>query len=751
MGTRKLAVAAAGFSAAIFAANYVFPQSLLIYAAVISAFLGALLILAKRKWLRPGVIALLSFSLGIVCYQFNYDRTVGRTLDFERESYEIYAELIDYPKVYEDYCRLEVRLLGDELPRLRALVYDNDMSCAELLPGQRISFTGTVRKADRVYGESYDYYYSRGIYLKISAQESIELLNEKGGSHPMIRLSRSLTEHIAELFPKDTAAFMQALLLGDKTLLYEDESLHLAMTRAGFMHIVAVSGLHVAFLVGLLRLLMGAGRRSSLLCLLLIWFFVLFTGASPSAVRAGFMQSFLLLAPLLRRENDPPTSLSLALALILLENPFAAASVSLQLSFAAVAGIFCFSGKICRFISERIAWMAESRWGRYIAANAATSLSVMVFTAPITAAHFGYIPLLAVLSNIAGLWAVSLCFGLGWISCVLALLPAAGTVAAWLCSWLARYIFLLSRLVSALPLAVLYLENTLLLPWMLGCYALFIVCAHFKKHFWLRLALPVSLSLLSLVLIVCYVNHDYGKGRDTLAVIDMGQGLCTAALGEECTVVVDCGGEYSLDDAGELAGQYLISRGRDKLDALVLTELSQGHAGGAAMLMEMVDVERLLLPRTRAGDPLLEEVLSAAEEKGTEIEYIEADTVIDLGGVELELIAGQMGNRGSRLSVVLDLKGYRALVTGETGEGERRLAALCRQRDIQLLVAGSHGCYDSCSRSFLRALGAETAVLSVGFNYQDCPADETLERLELCGYNVYRTDLDGTVEIRIAE
>lgn len=751
MGTRKLAVAAGAFSAAIFAANYILPLRFLIYAAVLSAVLGALLILPRRKWLRPGAIALMSFALGILAYQLNYDRTVGRTLKYNGETYPVYAELTDYPTVYEDYCRLEVKLLGDELPGLKAIVYDNEMSCTQLLPGQRVSFTGTIRRADTVYGESYDNYYSKGIYLKISAQSGIEVLEERGGNYYILVISRSLSGHINKIFPEDTSAFMQALLLGDKSLLYEDEGLHLAMTRAGFMHIVAVSGLHVAFLVGLLRLILGSGIRSALLCLALIWLFVFITGASPSAVRAGFMQSFLLLAPLLRRENDPPTSLSLALALILLQNPFAAASISLQLSFAAVAGIFCFSGRIYRFLISAVPKLAEGRLGRYAAANTATSLGVMVFTTPLTAVHFGYIPVLAILSNIAGLWAVSLCFGLGWAACALSLLPWAGYIAAWLCSWFARYIFLVSRLVSALPVAVLYLENTMLVSWMLGCYALFIVFAHFRKRIWLRIGLPGAVSLLSLIAILCYVNFDYNKGRDTLAVIDLGQGLCTAALGENCTVVVDCGGEYSLEDAGELAGKYLISRGRHQVDLLVITELTEGHANGAAMLMEMVEVERLMLPRTRAGNALLEELLAAALEKGIEVEYINADTVMDLGAVELELIAGYTGNRGNRLSVLLDLGGYRALVTGETGEGERRLESVCRQKDIQLLVAGSHGCDDSCSRSFLRSLGAEDAVLSVGFNYQDCPAEETLERLELCGYNVYRTDLDGTVEIRISE
>ena len=63
----------------------------------------------------------------------------------------------------------------------------------------------------------------------------------------------------------------------------------------------------------------------------------------------------------------------------------------------------------------------------------------MVFTTPLTALHFGYIPALAVLSNIAGLWAVSLCFGLGWTACALSLLPWLGYAAAWLCSWPVSY------------------------------------------------------------------------------------------------------------------------------------------------------------------------------------------------------------------------------------------------------------------------------------------------------------------------
>ena len=73
------------------------------------------------------------------------------------------------------------------------------------------------------------------------------------------------------------------------------------------------TGMHIAFLVGMIQLLFGQRPVSSVAGILLVWFFVFMTGASASAVRAGIMQTILLTAPLVRRENDGPTSLAAAL------------------------------------------------------------------------------------------------------------------------------------------------------------------------------------------------------------------------------------------------------------------------------------------------------------------------------------------------------------------------------------------------------------------------------------------------------
>ena len=753
-GMRILARTAIAFSAAIFAANYLLPQFWLLYAAVLSALMAAGLMLPGRKWLRGLSLCLVFFSLGLIYFQCHYTRTVARAESCDGGTYTIYGEVTAYPAVYDSYCRLGLRLLGEELPKAKAIVYDNDFTGTQLVPGDRVRFTGRVRTADKLYGEDYDGYYSRGIYCKITAIEPVTLCRQGGAlSYLPVKLNRLLAERIGGLFPADCAAFMRALLLGDKSLLYEDEALALAMSRAGLMHTVAVSGMHVVFLVGLMQFLFGGGRRSALTGMGLVWAFVLVTGASPSAVRAGVMQSLLLMAPVLRRENDPPTSLSLALALILLHNPYSAASVSLQLSFAAMAGILCFSGRIYGWFAAR--WEAVERRFllRYLIGNFSTTLSVLVFTAPLTALYFGYVPLLSVVGNIAALWAVSLCFMGGWIACLASLLPLLGQGLAWLCAWLARYILLAARVIASLPGAVVYTETRGLWPWLAASYGLFILCGLFGKKNWLRFGVPGLAAVLSLCLLLRCTAWDYAKGRETIAVLDVGQGLCVAAMAGDSTVLIDCGGINSPDNAGELAGRYLLSRGRKSIDALMLTHLHQDHSNGVAMLMEMLELRQLIVPKPAEGEALPDHILESARRHGVEIKYISADSILRVGEkITASLYAPAENSRDNEscMAVHLELGDYQALITGDSPMTEElRLTQEQELAGTELLVAGHHGSADASSPQLLAELGGDTAVISVGFNSYGHPAEETLERLALYGYNVYRTDKDGTVEIRI--
>lgn len=102
------------------------------------------------------------------------------------------------------------------------------------------------------------------------------------------------------------------------------------------------------------------------------------------------------------------------------------------------------------------------------------------------------------------------------------------------------------------------------------------------------------------------------------------------------------------------------------------------------------------------------------------------------------------------LMMKLSIGDYDLLITADAPmRAERELAKSMELSGTEALIVGHHGSKYSSSEELLRAAGAELAIISVGYNNYGHPAEVTLERLHENGYNVYRTDTDGTLEIRI--
>lgn len=754
---RRLATVCISFSAAVFAALYLLPFSWTLWLGLVFGVCALLLFLTKRRWLRPFALAALGLAVGFGCFYVHELRTTLPARALDGETREVRATVLDYPRVYDRYCSLTVRLEGEDLPRLKALVYDSSMALAQVEPGDLVRFTAKLSAAERKYGEDYDVYLAKDLYLKLNTGSGAVI--EKGGKTLRqfpARLHHALIERIGSLFPADTAAFMKSLLLGDKSELYADEESYLALSRAGNMHALAVSGLHIAYLVGLMTLLFGKRSFSSLCCIALVWLFVLVTGGSPSAVRAAVMQTVLLMAPVLRRENDPPTSLSFALSLILFANPRAGASVSLQLSFAAMAGLLCFGERLRDWL---LSLLPEGLARRSLAgptAAFASSLAVIPFTAPLMALHFGYVSLLAPISGALCYAAISACFLGGYLACLLSILFAPlGGLLAWAAAWLARYIVFVSRLVSCVPCAAVYSAFRYFVPWLIGAYVLFLLFRFLPLRRGEKLLLPAALTLLSLLLLLNVERLRFERADGSVSVLDVGQGLCVCAMAGDGTAVVDCGSLMTLDNAGDLAGRFLLMRGRREIDALILTHLDSDHISGVSTLMEMLPVRLLILPEGEAPDnEKLEEILQKAKAKQIPVHHLTEDAALRLGALSLSLTAplGGRDNNDRGLFAAVHIGGYDTLVSGDASAAqERRFLLRGLPVDSEMLVVGHHGSKYSSDPDYLRLCGADTAIVSAGFNSYGHPTQEALERLRAAGYTVYRTDQDGTITIFIED
>lgn len=753
---RKLAISCGAFSLGVFLAQYLLPASWLFPLALALALPGIALVLLRRRWLLPVILSLCALAAGFYLYGMHRMLTLERAHELDGLELVCTGRVLTAPTSRDNWTRVEIRLQLDERTKLSALLYDSDGSLKRVRPGDLVSGRLSLRAADTRYGKRYDYDPSRGIYLTANAKGRLTVTE---GRHASLRglaseLNARLCERIRTVFPEDTSAFFQALMLGEKSELYDDDAEHLSLSRAGLMHMVAVSGMHIAFLVGMLRQLMGNTRRASILALLLVWCFVLLTGSNPSAVRAAVMQTIVLLAPVFGREDDPPTSLMLALALILLQNPFAAGSVSLQLSFASVAGIELFSDRIRGALMPSIPKVLPWKLRSYLASNVSNSLSVLVFSTPLIGLYFGYVSTLSLLSNLLTLWAVPFCFGLGYLCCLVSLLSLpAGRLTAAVLSWLARYILWMAGVIAAPGFSCLYLCLKWNWLWLLLVYALFFAAALYRKGGWTRWVYPAGLAVFSLFALLTATRLYYGNAPGIMTAVDVGQGQSLVVFSGEQTVVVDCGNTGSLDDAGDLTGSYLCSRGRESIDCLLLTHLHADHADGVCRLMTYLPVREILLGEDM-DDPngILPQLYEAAERYGTTIRIVRNDRSLTIGTIRMELFApGRSGDTNERcLTARIGVDGYELLTTGDINmAAERELLNGHDLRETELLIVGHHGSKYSSSPELLREIGADTAIICCGYNTYGHPTTETLERLGECGYTVYRTDEDGTVEIRV--
>ena len=756
---RRLAIFCAGFALAVFAAHYLLPTDSLPTAALLCALLSLCGFAFKGRARKRVLLTFLALTFGFLWYNFRCETVLAPCGELSGEPVTVTASVTGYPK-YGEYCSyIYLRFTDESVPHVKGAVYAYEGELDSLHPGDIIKLTMSLRPGAVSSGEYSDTNISKGLYLVGNLKGDVEITGQRRSSLPYLpqELAHSIRQKLSELFPEDVRGFVLALLTGEKSEYYLNEELSTAITVSGISHVVAVSGMHVAFLLGFLQLILGKNRRSSLICLVLIWLFVLMTGASPSAVRAGFMQSLLLAAPLFMRVPDRATGLALALAVILLVNPFAAGNAGLQLSFAAIAGIYCFAEPINSALRKRL--RIKSGFAADILTYAvgvfSSSVSVLVFTVPILALQYGSVQILGTAANLLCIWAVSAVFCMGFISCALGFISAAaGKLFARLTAFIVRYIVLVAKTVAKLPFAVIYTENRLCAAWIILCYLLFAICFMLRGREKPRPAVPAALSALSLaaVLIIsrCAVMQDTG----TVTVLDVGSGQCAVLTDKKNCVVIDCGGSGTDKNAGDAAAEYILGNGRNRIDCLVLTHLHSDHANGAVKLMSRVRIGRLLLP-TQSGEDteaaLYREITALAEKNGTDIEYIDENKAFRFGGLGLRIYAPmEKGGKNERcLMLTAEAGGKNVLITGDANiTAERELIRREDVSDTDILIAGHHGAKTSCSQELLNEARPEKAVISVGYNSYGHPTNTVLARLRAYGAEIFRTDLMGRVTIR---
>ena len=760
---RKLASFAAPCSAAILLSVLLLPEGWLPPLGAGCLCLGLCLLLREEKGrgLLPRLICF-GLAAGFLWTALYQGRTLAPARQMSGREHLFTAVVTDWPGTTRYGASVEVALPAENGTVLGAVFYA-DEQLLNLRPGDRVRGRAELELAHTLGGEESDSFYAKGIFLTGSLRGELEV---DAPERTPLRYwpafwARHLKEQIGRSFPADVAGFVSGLVTGDKSGL--DDGTYTAFQRTGTAHVVAVSGLHVSFLAGVALRLLGRGRRrTAVLTILLMAAFAGIAGYTPSVLRAAFLQTMLLIAPLVEREGDGPTSLSLALLLLLLQNPYAGAGIGLQLSFASVAGIQLCSQRLYEcwtwWLPRRVRGLR--RWGkqafRVLAASLATTLGALLFTTPLTVLAFGELSLAAPLANLMVLGAVAVCFAGGLGVAVLGILaPALAGFLGEVFVLPGRYVLWVVRGMSRFPLAAVPLDRIYLRGWLILLYILLILWAVLRRGPGVRIrpVIPLCAGVLSLCAALMCGAAELRLAGLTLSVLDVGQGQSVALVSQGRTALVDCGGS-GWENGGDVAADYFQSRGVTRLDTLILTHFHADHTNGVEQLLERMEVGLLVAPDVEEESPERQALLSKAAEHGTQILLLDENAWLELGQARIQIYRpmGDGGGNEEGLALLVSADTFNALLTGDMNTTlEERLVKYGALPDVDVLIAGHHGSKYASSDRLLEAVRPEYAVLSVGYNSYGHPAPEALARLEAAGCDIYRTDWMGTITFRVRE
>ena len=506
---------------------------------------------------------------------------------------------------------------------------------------------------------------------------------------------------------------------------------------------------------GLLGLLLGSRRRLSAgVSMAVLAFYMLVVGLSPSVVRACIMQAFVLAAPLFKRDSDGLTSLGAALLVILLANPFAAGSISLQLSFAATLGLVWLSPKLYRNLSRFYTGTSRAvRWAvNFLCANVSASVSALVFTIPLTAIYFNILTLTAPISNLLAVPAAGWNFMAGFVTVLAGFvwLPAA-RVLGLVCFGLVRYVLWVAGVLASAPGHAVYFSNGFLKYWLLYVYAMFGGCLLTRDRR-RKYAVAGVLAAVTLALAVGLNTGLHQYGDLSVMALDVGQGESVALYTREKAVLVDCGSSNSYISAGARAADQLESIGIHRLSAVAVTHYHADHTNGLEELLARMPVERLLLPEIQDEYGVRDRLLALARELDIPVTMVTDTYQFPMGQAMLTVYppvgAGDLNEQG--LTFLCSAGDFDALITGDmAGNTEKKLVERFDLPDIEVLVVGHHGSRYSSTDAFLQQVRPETAIISVGDNSYGHPTQEAMDRLSRNGAAVYRTDRQGNVLVTV--
>lgn len=495
-------------------------SNILFYAAIVFCIIAGIVLIPKfnisyRKSFWFGL--LISISLFIFAYQL----TIYKTQKFSASHFSnncsgnsiVYARLADSYIEKEKSLKTIIEVLaikednGWKKCTGKALVYiKTDSLALDLKYGDEFLMSVDFKEVSAPQNPG-EFNYKRFLsfhniyhqaYVKNNEWKSI---NQNSGN-PILKYSIGLRNNLLEILKQnkltgDELSVGAALLLGYTDKL--DADIISAYSSTGALHVLSVSGLHVAIVYIVFSWLLvfldkdKKGRIiKAVLLILFLWFYAALTGLSPSVLRAATMFSFIIVAKAANKHTNIYNTLAASALFLLLINPYLIMEVGFQLSYLAVIGIVYIQPKIYEWF-EFDNWFLDQIW-----MITAVSIAAQIATFPLGLHYFHQFPNYFLLSNLIVIPVSTLIIYIGIALFTLSTIPLFVKYLAIAFTWLIWFLNASVKWIESLPFSLLQgISISVLETWLLyGLIILFLFYLSNRKYNFLIYSLSFCVVIL---------------------------------------------------------------------------------------------------------------------------------------------------------------------------------------------------------------------------------------------------------------
>lgn len=696
-----------GLVSGIIAAHFLGKFSLIF--AFLGLFFLCLLSVRTRKVAVFSLFLSLGFAFTLLRISYSFSPNYGQSMDYTVKSHRLIIQ-------GEDYAAWQGKVLEPtDLAGATILIYSESYKAGVY------TLKGSLYPPVHYRNPGQGWHFLRKVYAGEIGVLNNPHINQSREYRPYLveRWRNSLRQRmLANMGHGDGASLALALITGDRSLL--GGQLRKSVYLTGVGHILALSGLHISILTALILLALkalGISRRmAGIISMVLLFFYVVMVGPSPSLIRAVLMSAYATAAMLSGRERHGLQALLWSAAAMLVFNPLWLYDYAFVFSF--LATYICLT--VGLRLEKHLCFLPSP-----IARAASMTLIIQAVALPLTMYLFGSFSLWSPLANMVIVPLMPLMAGFS----LLAGLPGmAGRVLSMPAELLLSGVADFVKLMAEFPLSISLGGYTLALL-AGGSVILFIFLYGRGKQL-----LPLFLAI---CVVCCCLWTVTAQATISVWFLDVGQGDAILLRNRGAWILVDCGDTY----AGERAVvPALAALGVSHLQAVIVTHPHEDHAGGLQAVLSEFTVGKILVNADFLDSQWGEVALGAQVVRGS---YFLADNI----QIYSHNIPLHNENNGSLL-VSLTAPGGKLLLTGDL-EGEGELLYQNRLGRHEVLKVAHHGSRASTQREFLHSVQPTHAVISCGLaNRYDFPHEETLERLNRSGANIFRTDVHGYVCFR---